>query len=168
MDAGAYEISNFARWVIDFAATGDGKSLAWSKQDFDSWRIEPAGAKSVTVTFSYVADTLDNAMAWSRRDFLLFNGTNVFMYPEGRSLLYPATVTVHTEPGWRVVTGMHAEGATSYRASNYHDLVDMPFFVGRFDVDSAQIAGKWVRFATYPQGSVSGAARRPRGISSSA
>jgi predicted metalloprotease with PDZ domain len=157
---GAYEISNFARWVMDFAATGDGKSLAWSKQDFDSWRIEPAGAKSVTVTFSYVADTLDNAMAWSRRDFLLFNGTNVFLYPEGRSLLYPATVTVHTDPGWRVVTGMHAEAANSYRASNYHDLVDMPFFVGRLDVDSAQISGKWVRYATYPQGSVSGAARQ--------
>ena len=157
---GAYEISNFARWVIDFAATGDGKSLAWSKYDFDSWRVEPAGAKSVTVTFSYVADTLDNAMAWSRRDFALFNGTNVFLYPEGRSLLYPATVTVHTDPGWRVVTGMHAEGTNSYRASNYHDLVDMPFFVGRLDVDSAQIAGKWVRYATYPQGSVSGAARQ--------
>jgi predicted metalloprotease with PDZ domain len=157
---GAYEISNFARWVIDFAATGDGKSLAWSKQDFDSWRIEPAGAKSVTVTFSYVADTLDNAMAWSRRDFLLFNGTNVFLYPEGRPLSYPATVTVHTEPGWRVVTGMHADGANAYRATNYHDLVDMPFFVGRLDVDSAQISGKWVRYATYPQGSVSGAARQ--------
>ena len=157
---GAYEISNFARWVIDFAATGDGKSLSWSKQDFDSWRIEPAGAKSVTVSFSYVADTLDNAMAWSRRDFLLFNGTNVFLYPEGRSLLFAATVTVHTDPGWRVVTGMHAESTNSYRASNYHDLVDMPFFVGRLDVDSAQIAGKWVRYATYPQGSVSGAARQ--------
>ena len=156
---GAYEISNFARWVMDFGATGDGKSLAWSKQDFDTWRVEPAGAKNLTVTFSYVADTLDNAMAWTRRDFLLFNGTNVFLYPEGRSLLYPATVTVHTEPGWRVVTGMHADGANSYRASNYHDLVDMPFFVGRFDVDSAQIAGKWIRYATYPQGSVSGAAR---------
>ena len=157
---GAYEISNFARWVIDFSAMGDGKSLSWSKQDFDSWRVEPAGAKSVTVTFSYVADTLDNAMAWSRRDFLLFNGTNVFLYPEGRPLSYPATVTVHTDPGWRVVTGMHAEGANAYRASNYHDLVDMPFFVGRLDVDSAQISGKWVRYATYPQGSVSGAARQ--------
>jgi predicted metalloprotease with PDZ domain len=156
---GAYEISNFARWVVDFTATGDGRSLAWSKQDFDSWRVEPAGTKKVTVSFSYVADTLDNAMAWSRRDFLLFNGTNVFLYPEGRSLGYPATVTVHTDPAWLVVTGMHSEGANSYRATNYHDLADMPFFIGRFDVDSAQISGKWVRLATYPQGSVSASAR---------
>jgi predicted metalloprotease with PDZ domain len=156
---GAYEISNFARWVVDFAATGDGHSLAWSKQDFDTWRVDPGGAKSVTVSFTYVADTLDNAMAWTRRDFLLFNGTNVFLYPEGRSLAFVARVTVHTEPDWRVVTGMHTDGTNSYSATNYHDLVDMPFFVGRFDVDSAQISGKWVRYATYPQGSVTGVAR---------
>jgi predicted metalloprotease with PDZ domain len=156
---GAYEISNFARWVLDFAPKGDGRDLAWSKQDYDTWRIETAGAKSITVSFSYVADTLDNAMAWSRRDFLLFNGTNLFLYPEGRPLTFLSRVTVHTEPEWRVVTGMHSEGANSYSASNYHDLADMPFFVGRFDLDSAQISGKWVRLVTYPQGSVSGAAR---------
>ena len=156
---GAYEISNFARSVIDFAATGDGKPLAWNKQDYDTWRIEPAGAKSVVVSFAYAADTLDNAMAWTRRDFLLFNGTNVFLYPEGRSLEFPASVTLHTEPAWRIATGMHSTGQGSYSASNYHDLVDMPFFVGRFDIDSAQVSGKWVRYVTYPQGSVSGVGR---------
>ena len=156
---GAYEISNFARWVDDFAVKGDGRDLTWSKQDYDTWRVEAAGAKSITVSFTYIADTLDNAMAWARRDFLLFNGTNLFLYPEGRPLTFGARVTVHTEQGWRAVTGMHANGENSYEASSYHDLVDMPFFVGRFDLDSTQISGKWVRYATYPQGAVSGAAR---------
>jgi predicted metalloprotease with PDZ domain len=158
---GAYEISNFARWVVDFSPTGDGHALAWGKQDYDTWRIEPAGAKAITVNFSYAADSLDNAMTWSRRDFLLFNGTNLFLHPEGRSLEFSSRVTVHTEPEWRVITGMQAAGGVpnSYRASNYHDLVDMPFFVGRFDVDSAQVAGKWVRYVTYPQASVSGRER---------
>ena len=156
---GAYEISNFARWVGDFAAKGDGRDLQSSKSDYDTWRIDPAGARSLTVTFTYSADSLDNAMAWSTRDFLLFNGTNLFLYPEGRSLMFPARVTVHTEPEWRVVTGMHFDGVNSYSATNYHDLVDMPFFVGRFDLDSARVGGKWIRYVTYPQGSVSGAAR---------
>src|SRR5690349_3455636 len=121
---GAYEISNFARWVVDFAATGDGHPLTWAKNDYDTWRIEPAGAKTITLTFSYVADSLDNAMAWSRRDFLLFNGTNLFLYPEGRPLTFGGRVTLHTEPDWRVVTGMRAtaDGSNSYAASNYHDL----------------------------------------------
>ena len=159
---GAYELNNFARWVVDFSAASEAPrvtDLKWDKLDFDTWRVQPAGARTVRVSFSYVADTLDNAMAWARPDFLLFNGTNVFLYPEGRSLAFSARVTIHTEPDWRVVTGMRREGALQYGASNYHDLVDMPFFVGRFDVDSALVSGRWVRYATYPQGSVGGAAR---------
>ena len=68
---GAYEISNFSRWVVGFEATGDGKPLTWDKLDYDTWRIRSAGAKSVRVSFRYAADTLDNAMSWARPEFLL-------------------------------------------------------------------------------------------------
>src|SRR5918992_3435585 len=161
---GAYEISNFARWVTGFTAQGaDGAALDWDQTDYDTWRIDTRGSKSVTVRFEYIADSLDNAMSWTRPDFALFNGTNLFMYPEGRGLDFGAQVAIRTEPEWRVATGMpRAPGAATnvFAASNFHDLVDMPFFVGRFDVDSAQIVGKWTRLATYPAGSVSGAYRR--------
>src|SRR5690606_6957527 len=99
--------------------------------------------------------TLDNAMSWSRSDFLLFNGTNVFPYPEGQSLDFPASVRIRTESDWRVVTGMAPGSAPgSYSASNYHDLVDMPFFVGRFDLDSTRAGKGWLRIAAYPVGSI--------------
>jgi predicted metalloprotease with PDZ domain len=156
---GAYEIDNFARDVSNFSAEQSGTSLAWDKADPDTWRVRPHGVGEVTVRFDYLADSLDNANTWSRPDFLLFNGTNLFPYPEGRGFDFPASVSVNTEAGWKIVTGMTAAGAHRYTASNYHDLVDMPFFVGQFDVDSAQISGTWVRFATYPAGSVSGGAR---------
>ena len=162
---GAYELTPYARWVTNFAATADGagestRALAWDKVDQDTWRIRPAGARAIALTFDYVADTLDNAMSWSRPDFLLVNGTNVFMYPEGRPLDFAARVRVRTEPDWGVVTGMKPAGEPrGYGASNYHDLVDMPFFVGRFDLDSVRVAGRWTRLATYPVGSVSGPAR---------
>jgi predicted metalloprotease with PDZ domain len=192
---GAYELDNFARYVIDFTprragagGAADTAALRWDKVDYDTWRVWPEGARTVTVRFETVADTLDNAAAWSRADFALFNGTTVFMYPEGRSLEFRGTVVVHTEPDWLVATGMTPDGAAPapaagtvsrggarsvsgaaggkaapaerrYREGNYHDLVDMPFFVGRFDYDSAQVAGRWTRFATYPVGSVSGALR---------
>jgi len=157
---GAYEISNFSRWVVGFEATSDGKPLTWDKLDYDTWRIRPAGAKSMRVSFRYAADSLDNAMSWARPEFLLFNGTNLFLYPEGQPLEFAATVTVHTEPEWTVTTGLAPTAQRrTYTASNYHDLVDMPFFVGRFDVDSNRIANKWVRYATYPAGAVAGAVR---------
>ena len=182
---GAYEISNFARWVSRFEAADDaGRALPWEKADQDSWRVRPAGGGRVTVRFDYRADTLDNAMAWTRPDFALFNGTNVFLYPEGRGFDFGATVAVRAQPGWRVATGMQqtaeraatdpagaADGGrlvtTTYAAPSYHDLVDMPFFVGRFDLDSVRLAlpapagdaTRWVRLASYPEGAVGGARR---------
>jgi predicted metalloprotease with PDZ domain len=161
---GAYEISNFARWVTRFAATSDGHAIVWDKLDYDTWRLRPAGGKTVSVSFRYLADSLDNGIAWSKPDFLLLNGTNVFMYPEGQPLDYAATVVVHTESEWNVATGLTRAPASTpartFTASNYHDLVDMPLFVGRFDVDSARVADKWVRFATYPAGAIAGQVRQ--------
>jgi predicted metalloprotease with PDZ domain len=156
---GAYEIDNFARNVSSFAAEQAGNSLAWDKADPNTWRVRPRGVGEVSVHFDYLADSLDNANTWSRPDFLLFNGTNLFPYPEGRGFDFPASVTVNTEAGWKIVTGMTSAGPHRYAASNYHDLVDMPFFVGQFDLDSAQISGTWVRFASYPSGSVTGGPR---------
>lgn len=157
---GAYEVSNFSHWVSGFGATAGGAELRWDKTDPSTWRVRPAGAGPVTVSFDYLADSLDNAMAWARPDFAFFNGTNLFLYPKGRSLQFPATVTVSTSPGWRVVTSMRTRpGVHVYGETSYHDLVDMPFFVGRFDVDSAQVAGKWHRLATYPAGRLRDTAR---------
>ena len=158
---GAYEISNFARWITGFEAVADGRAVYWDRVSPDSWRIvPPAGAREVTVRFDYLADTLDNAMAWSRPDFAFFNGTNLFLHPAGRGFDFPATVTVRTQPGWRIATGMTPAGASGvYREDNYHDLVDMPFFVGRFDLDSTMVDGRPVRLATYPVGALEGGAR---------
>jgi len=162
---GAYEMTWFAKWVSAFTATGDNKTLQWDKVDFDTWRVRADGAKRITVKFDFLADSLDNAMAWTQPNFALFNGTNVFLYPEGRGFDWPATVTVRTEPTWLVATGMTAvaggtAGVHSYSARNYHDLVDMPFFVGSFDLDSTKVGTVWARFATYPKGFVAGQNRR--------
>ena len=157
---GSYEINNFARWVSGFEATGGSAALDWDKLDYDTYRIEPAGAKTVTVRYDYLADTLDNAMAWSKPDFAFFNGTNVLPYPEGRPFAFPATVTVKTQPGWLVATGMpRAPAPAAYREGNYHELVDHPFFVGRIDVDSQRVDGRWHRLATYPKGALAGPPR---------
>ncbi len=165
---GAYEITDFAKWVSDFSPSRNGQPLDWDKLDYDTWRIRSSGPGPVKVTFAFKADTLDNAMSWARDEFLLFNGTNVFMYPEGQSFAFPATVRINTESDWLVATGMSSAGTkNSYREGNYHDLVDMPFFVGHFDYDSVQVEGITVRLATYPAASLTGAPRRRPGTASS-
>jgi predicted metalloprotease with PDZ domain len=156
---GAYEVGNYARFVSAFTANAGSDSLDWDKADPDTWRIRARRAGEISVGFEYKADSLDNAMSWAKPDFAFFNGTNLFFYPEGQGTGFSATVAIRTTPGWRVATGMKpGTAANTFTASNYHDLVDMPFFVGRFDIDSTQIVGRTLRFASYPAGSVTSAA----------
>jgi predicted metalloprotease with PDZ domain len=161
---GAYEVSDFARNILEFDASSRGAAIDWDKVDHDTWRVQPAGTGPVTVTTVLVADSLDNAMAWTAPDLLLLNGTYAFFHPEGRGFDFGADVTVRTEPDWQVATGMPrapagAGTAHAFRDDSYHDLVDMPFFIGAFDLDSAQAGGRWQRLASYPAGTMDGPRR---------
>jgi predicted metalloprotease with PDZ domain len=161
---GSYEIANFARFVNDFRAQRGEQQLGWDKADHDTWRVVVPSEGQVTVAFNYTADSLDNAHSWSRPDFAFFNGTNLFLYPD-EHFGFASTVTVVTQPDWRVATGMKPQqtgsrpGWHTYSAADYHELVDMPFFVGRFDIDSTTIVGKTFRFASYPSGTITAATR---------
>ena len=157
---GSYELDNYARNVLSFSAETGERALRWDKLDYDSWRIFPDGAREVTVSIVYRADNLDTGSSWSAADFAYFNGTNLFFYPEGQSYSFPASVSIRTEPDWRVATGMRAGAAPGeYVAADYHELVDMPTFIGRFDLDSAVIDGVLHRLATYPAGLLAGERR---------
>lgn len=157
---GAYTIANFARNVSEFTARQGGRSIRWDKLDHDTWRIFPDGRSAVELTYRVRADTLDTGGSWTRDDFGFFNGTTVFLMVEGRPET-PAQVVVHPEPGWRVTSAMTpADSQHHFRATDFHDLVDHPFFVGRFDLDSAEVAGRWMRLATYPAGAVSAGRRK--------
>lgn len=152
---GHYTLLWFARRVSNFTPTQNGAPLAWHKRDFQTWEIVPHGAGDVSVSFRYLADTIDRAVAWTRPNFTFFNGTNLYMYPVGRGSDWPATVTIHTEPTWRIATGlMPGAAANTFTATNYHDLVDMPTWVGRFAIDSTHTADRWVRLAMYPDSSM--------------
>jgi predicted metalloprotease with PDZ domain len=159
---GHYVLLWFARRVSQFSAQSNGVPLEWRKLDFQTWEIKPRSAGTVRVSFNYLADAVDRAVAWTAPNFAFFNGTNLFLYPAGRGFNWPASVSVRTEPSWRIATGMDpGPGTNTFTAGNYHDLTDMPFYVGRFAIDSTQIAGKWIRLAWWPAASLT-TARRDR------
>lgn len=158
---GHYTLLWFARRVSDFSAETNGSPLEWHMIDYQTWEIIPKAPGEIRVSFKYLANTIDRAVAWTKPDFSFFNGTNLFMYPAGRSLEWGASVTVHTEPSWRVATGMTPSAQpNTFSAKRYHDLVDMPFFVGRFGIDSTNVQNHWIRLAMYPEKEMTPARRQ--------
>jgi len=156
---GSYELDDYVRNVRGVWARQDGAEIRWDMADFDTWRVYPTGPGEVTVGFDYLADVLDPDDAWARPDFTYFNGTNLFLFPENGDLSFPSVVTFHTEPDWKVATGLTAVSPVEYTAADYHELVDKPTFVGRFDLDSMQIGEQWYRVASYPQKVLAGTNR---------
>lgn len=157
---GSYELDDFAQNVRGVSATQGGAPIHWDKTDYDTWRVMPARSGRVTLTYAYLADALDVGSAWTAPDLAAFNGTNLFMFPEGQDLDFDAEVRIHTEEDWDVATGFTAGAAPgTYTAGHYDELVDMPTFVGSFDLDSLRVGGKWYRLATYPSGVMAGGDR---------
>ncbi len=157
---GSYELDDFAKHVRAFSALMDREPIRWDKADYDTWRVHPPRAGRVTVVFQYHADQLDTGAAWATPDFAFFNGTNVFLYPEDLDRGFTSEVAIRTAEDWMVATGLSAGSVPGeYVAASYDELIDMPTFVGRFDVDSTRIDGRWYRLATYPEGAMVGEAR---------
>lgn len=161
---GSYELAYWAKNVSSFAASSAGRPLSWDKADYQTWRVRPTGSGTVSVSFQYRNDSLDNSNSWSQPDFSLLNGATLFLYPAGRPFDFPSTVELRVPPSWRVATGMPSTGRNTFNASNYHDLVDYPIMAGRFDFDSTRVGSGWLRFASYPA-LVETAARRATTIS---
>ena len=120
--------------------------LTWDKLDYDTWRIEPAGAKKMRVAFA--TRPTRSTTRWRGRGPISCCSTarTSSSIRKGEPRLPGDRAHRHTTARWRVATGMTPAAApNTFGASNYHDLVDMPFFVGRFDLDSdARRRDRWV------------------------
>lgn len=149
---GSYEIMNYARYVHGFsAATPDGRPLFSDKAAPDTWRIVTGGAARVVVEFQTDPDSVALELSRIGPDFAFFNGTNLFLYPEGAGFDFAADLRLDVPAGWRIATGLSSAGEPGhFRAASYHDLVDSPTFLGRFALDSVAVDGHEVRFAIYP------------------
>ena len=157
---GSYQLDDFAKNVRNVSASLGSSEIRWDKSDFDTWRVYPTDAGRVTIEFDYRADQLDVGQAWAASDLAFFNGTNLFLYPEGQDLSFPSEIAFHTESDWGVATGLTSAGdGWEFTAQDYHELVDMPTFIGDFDMDSTQIDGTWYRLASYPVGALAGQPR---------
>jgi predicted metalloprotease with PDZ domain len=137
---GSYLIREFARHVVAARATSGGRPVAIAKIAKDTWLASPC-AGPLTVTIDVYAYDLSVRTAYLDPSRGYFNGTSVFLCPEGRAHA-PCTVEIVAprDPSaarWRVATALSREGAAPwgfglYGARDYDELVDHPVEMSDF------------------------------------
>ena len=137
---GSYLIREFARHVVAVRAASGGLPVAIAKTAKDTWLAAPC-AGPLTVTIDVYAYDLSVRTAYLDPSRGYFNGTSVFLCPEGRAHV-PCTVEIVAprDPSaarWRVATTLSREGAAPwgfglYGARDYDELVDHPVEMSDF------------------------------------
>jgi predicted metalloprotease with PDZ domain len=138
---GSYYIENYAANVQRFRAhSSDGRELSWRKTDSQTWHIELAGAKAVTVEYQVFANTLQNNIAQYNEHHAFIGGPSLWMYVVGGKER-PATLSIAAPEGWRVATGMSHTSATTFQAANYDTFADCPLEISDFAEKDFEVLG---------------------------
>ena len=137
---GSYLVREFARHVVAARATSGGRPVAITKTAKDTWLASPC-AGPLTVTIDVYAYDLSVRTAYLDPSRGYFNGTSVFLCPDGRAHA-PCMVEIVAprDPSaarWRVATTLAREGAAPwgfglYGARDYDELVDHPVEMADF------------------------------------
>ena len=138
---GSYSIQNYAANVQRFRATGAGdKALVWRKTDSQTWRIELAGATSVTVEYQIFGNTLANNQAQYNERHVFIGGPAVWMYLVGGKE-QPVDLSIAVPSGWRVATGMQHTSDHTFHAADYNWFADAPLEISDFAEKDFQVLG---------------------------
>jgi predicted metalloprotease with PDZ domain len=138
---GSYYIENYSANVQRFRAhSAAGQELTWRKTDSQTWRIELAGAKSVTVEYQVYANTLQNNIAQYNERHAFIGGPSLWMYLVGGKDR-PTTLSIAAPDGWRIATGMDHTSATTFQSPNYDTFADCPLEISDFAEKDFEVLG---------------------------
>lgn len=142
---GAYEITDYAKMVQEFRATGpDGKPLPWRKADKQTWRVELAGARAVTVRYKLYGNTLRNNWVQYNDQHAFLSGPAAWMYLVGGKQR-PVELTIDPPAGWKTATGLRRTGASTFAADDYDWFIDSPIEISDYAEQSFTHAGTTYR-----------------------
>ena len=150
---GSYMVREFGRHLSRLEARQGRSAVPLQQLDKTSWLATCDGRGALTLSYLvYAFDTsvraafLDDARAF-------FNGTSLCLRVEGREDEAHGITLAGLPRGWSVATAMASDGAKSYVAADYDELVDHPFELGRFwrgDFVAAGVAHEFVVVGAWP------------------
>lgn len=153
---GSYMIREFARNIVSITAESDGHSIPLHKLDKHTWRSGPvAVGRPLRVCYEVYAWDLSVRTAHLDQTHGFFNGTSVFVLPEGMAERECLVEIVRPKGDaykhWAVATAMdEARGPSGaarrhgfglYRAAGYDELIDHPVEMGEFTLASFEAGG---------------------------
>ncbi len=135
---GSYLIRDYARFVRDLRAFGDdGAPRRATKIDKQTWRIERAGARELTVRYTLYAHELTVRTNHVDGTHALLHGPATFLYPVGyrtATATAPIELELTAPDGWTLSTAMAPEpapgGPWQLAAASIDELFDHPIHVG--------------------------------------
>ena len=151
---GRYAEMDFARNVLGLAARdADGRPIRVERVSGSRWRVYPAGAHAVEVTYEVFANTLSGTFSVLDTAHANWNGASLFVYVVGHKP-DPVRLSVAPPAGWHVINGAAVTpDQREYRFANYDEFIDTPTEVARtFSVDSFRVDGVLYRVMVHYNG----------------
>ncbi len=146
---GSYMMREFAKNVVCLQARCDGRTLAVSRVDKSTWRVEPCQGE-LEISYDVYAWDLSVRAAHLDTNHAYFNGSSVFLQVHGKEG-EECLVEIQRPEGsayrsWRVATSMQRQEAALYgfglyRADNYDDLIDHPVELAEFEPATFDVNG---------------------------
>ena len=157
---GRYSIADFAANVQEFSARSQNRTLAWTKIDDQTWRVQRQGSRNLTATYKVFGDDLSGTFAQLDTGHGNYTGGEIFMYIAGHK---PDPVELHIEPpsDWKVINGRtERPNQHDWKYPNYETLIDNPTEIGPdWTVDDFSVDGKTYHVVVHSRGEEGG--RRP-------
>jgi predicted metalloprotease with PDZ domain len=161
---GRYARMDFAKNVQDFSiAASDGKPVRWEKVHGSRWRVFPAAARSMRVSYRVFANAPMSG-TFSVLDTLHanWNGPSLFMYLEGHKQ-NPVSLAVDAPTDWTIINGEVARpGQRLFHFANYDLMIDTPTEVAPSKdllLDSFVVDNRFYRVMVHHNGPVPDGAR---------
>lgn len=133
---GRYELGNFSRNILGFAATHPAvqaeniksthAELPWRKIGRNEWQIDCKGLDRVRIRYNYYAAELNGGSTWVDESQVYVNPVNCFFYRPERPD-EPFSIKLDLPKHYQTATGLEKHNELTLVAHGFQELMDSPF-----------------------------------------